>query len=424
MFRGQWLIDRRWTQDNLPIVLKMLKGEAVDFGVEKNVQKEPSVLSHKSGSAYSVNYYTDLSKIPDNSIAVLTIAGPILKYGDYCSYGSVHHAATINRLANAGNISAIIINADTPGGQAAGTASLADTIKQTAAEKPVIGLVDDGMACSAGVWILSACSEIYVTQKTDIIGSVGVYTTIMDWYAYFESEGLKARDIYAPQSTDKNLDYRNALENNDDLLKEELRVLCQQFIETVSNNRSGKLTSDDWQTGKLYYAKEAQKIGLIDGIKSFSQVIDRANTLSKSFLNNNSNSKTNYSMKFPKIASFFGIKNDEENKADISLETHGETLEALFAERDSLITEKAELNNTIASLQESIVEKDATNNTLAENNAKLIEEKTTLQNKIIELEALDGGKLTDTSEEKDKNPASTAPDPMAFGFQQEILNRI
>jgi ClpP class serine protease len=53
-------------------------------------------------------------------------------------------------------------------------------------------MIDDGIAASAAMWIASAAShEIYTTQKTDMVGSIGVYTTVADWYGYFAKEGFE-----------------------------------------------------------------------------------------------------------------------------------------------------------------------------------------------------------------------------------------
>jgi ClpP class serine protease len=46
-----------------------------------------------------------------------------------------------------------------------------------------------------------------------------------------------------------------------------------------AKNRAGKIQGFDWATGKMYYSKEAQRIGLIDGQKTFDQVVRRMNTL-------------------------------------------------------------------------------------------------------------------------------------------------
>jgi protease-4 len=297
ILRGRWLLDKQYASAYVPLVMAVLKGNATfqnAFAEDKDTQideKPKIVLSNKAGVVYSVGYYTDLSRLPSGSIAMMDITGAVTKYGDMCAYGSVDHVATISRLANEPNVKGIIINMDSPGGEAAGTAMLAGAIKDATRNKPVITMINDGIAASAGMWIASAANEIYTTQKTDMVGSIGVYTTVADFYAYYEAQGLPVRDIYAPQSTDKNLDYKEALKNppNDAPIQEELKVLAQEFIDTIAQNRAGKIQGTDWQTGKMFYAKDATRLGLIDGIKSFDQVVRRMDKLIKQKEQSNSN---------------------------------------------------------------------------------------------------------------------------------------
>ncbi len=280
ILRGRWLLDKTYAQSYMPFVFQMLNGQQVNLDAKKDESNQVQKLNTFAGAAYGVGPGSDLSRLPPDSIAVVSMNGPLMKYGDMCSWGMVDFAALINRLGSNGNVRGIIIDMDSPGGQADGTALTADAITRARQRKPVVSLIDDGIAASAAEWISSAANEVYVTQATDMVGSVGVYTTIADWYAHYQEHWhLPVRDIYAPQSTDKNKDYQEALKGNDDMIKAELKVLADQFIKTIKRNRAGKLTSDEWTTGKMFYAKDAIRIGLIDGIKSFDQVVDRVTQL-------------------------------------------------------------------------------------------------------------------------------------------------
>ena len=294
ILRGRWLLDKHWAEAQMPLIVSAIKGnssfaEIFDSEETKNETEPKQVLSHKAGSVYSVNAYSNIAALPDGSIAMVNILGPVTKYGDLCAWGSVDHVAAISKLERASNVKGIILNIDSPGGEAAGTAMLADTIKAAGTKKPIIAVIDDGIAASAAMWIASAANEIYTTQKTDQVGSIGVYTTVADWYGYFESEGLKVRDIYAPQSTDKNKDYKEAIAGNDEPVKEDLKVLAQEFINTVKTNRGVKLTGTGWETGKMFYSNQAIKLGLIDGQKTFSQVVRRMDAMIKQRESSNSN---------------------------------------------------------------------------------------------------------------------------------------
>ena len=62
-------------------------------------------------------------------------------------------------------------------------------------------------------------------------------------------------------------------------MKEELSKLALYFREIVTGNRSG--ISTEPLTGKIYYSYEAESLGMIDGIRSLSEVIDELATLTE-----------------------------------------------------------------------------------------------------------------------------------------------
>lgn len=293
ILRGRWLVDKTWADAHMPLVMRMLRGEAVDFGVspklydddgasEEEAEKRrlPVLQCRMAGrNVYGVSPYTNIAALPGDSIVMVTLSGPLMKNGGMCSYGMIDHAATANKLASANNVAGVIYNIDSPGGQASGTALLGEAIKNLSNTKPVIVHINDGMAASAAMWVASAANEIYVSQKTDQVGSIGVYTTIADMYAHYQEYfKLPVKDVYAPQSTNKNKDYRDAIAGDTTALEEDLGVLADQFINTVATNRPG-IKGDAWKTGAMFYAADAKKIGLIDGIKSFGQVVQRMDAL-------------------------------------------------------------------------------------------------------------------------------------------------
>lgn len=391
ILRHQWLISPVYAQQHLGLAIRLANGEHVDFGMEKDESTEPVLLMAAGGpmcaAVYGVRPSTNLAQFQPGTIAQVDIIGPVLKYGDECSWGLTDQAALINKLAQNGNIAAIILNVDSPGGQASGTQQMADAILDAKKMKPVVGFIDDGMAASAAMWFISACTEIYVTKKTDEVGSIGVYMTLADWYAHAASKGLPVRDIYAPQSTDKNASYREALAGNDEPLKAELADLADAFINAIKTNRAGKLTSDEWASGAMFNAKKAIKIGLIDGIKSYTQTINRTQQLINTRQSQNTYNMTAFA-KFMAAAGIteisvvdggFQVSEETLNAVENKL-TENETAitghqaaidakDAIIAERDAAIqalenpgtfTEQLTAKDaTIADLQAQIATKDA-----------------------------------------------------------------
>lgn len=279
LLRGSWLIDRNFADAHLPFVKNILtRGADINMSAELNKPKEINVQVIAAG-LYTPETYKSMNDAPEGSIAMIDISGPILKNGGMCSYGSSHFTSFVKEANASDKITGIILKIDSPGGMVDGTNTLADAIK--ASTKPVVAYVSDGMMASAAMWIGSAADEIYASQKTDTIGSIGVFTTIYDFKEYFAKEGIKIHEIYASQSKDKNKDYKDAVSGNYDSTKARLDFIADEFISVVKTNRAGKLNTDkeDPFTGKMYSAEKATEIGLIDGIMSFEQVVARVNEL-------------------------------------------------------------------------------------------------------------------------------------------------
>lgn len=287
ILRGRWLLDKQWAESQLPLVLSLLKGTAAIERSGMQREEMPFAIDPQTMQRYNMFVYTPYGmkanpNIPEGSVAIIPVNGPILKYNGECGEaGSIQRISWLLDAERRNNISAAVMLIDSPGGQVDGTQSFANAIKSFS--KPVIGYVDDGMAASAAMWLLSAADEAYASLESDQVGSIGVYTTVVDFKGYFEKEGYKLHEIYAPQSTEKNKDYRDAIAGNYDAVLADLKITADTFINAVKTNRAGKADASvaDWSTGKMFYAKDATKAGLIDGVKSFEQVISKAAWLAK-----------------------------------------------------------------------------------------------------------------------------------------------
>lgn len=285
ILRGKFLIEPTFAKANLPLVRNMLFGEAPKLaqkGPKAEVPKLILAATSDQGAVYSISTRQSTDRLPYGSIAMLNITGPILKYGDDCgAFASVETNDLLQRLFTSERVNGIILNIDSPGGQADGTGMIYETLREITKSKPVISIIQDGYAASAGMWIAAGAQEIYCTRSTDQVGSIGAYCTLYDFREYFNNEGIAITDVYAPQSIDKNKDYKDAIDGNTTAIEEDLKFLVDDFIAAVKTSRGARLKQKGNEpfTGKMYYAKDAQKMGLIDGIKSMSGVVQRMNQL-------------------------------------------------------------------------------------------------------------------------------------------------
>ncbi|MEM6297369.1 MAG: S49 family peptidase [Bacteroidota bacterium] len=169
---------------------------------------------------------------------------------------------------------AVLLELNTPGGQTDGLHSVREAIEYAKTIGPVYGYIFEGKCASGGYHIAAACDKLYASKKGDLVGSLGVYATLQDVTEALEKRGIKLHNIYADGSEEKHLPVKEALKGNYEPFKSQvLNPERDDFIADITSQR--QITAPLALKGKLYRAEDAQKNGLIDGILSYEQVIEK-----------------------------------------------------------------------------------------------------------------------------------------------------
>lgn len=215
--------------------------------------------------------------IASESVAVINIIGPMLKYSYWYALGAVDIAQLIRICISDRRVTAIVLRIDSGGGQASAVSPLRTAIRNAilGAKIPVIAYCDT--AASAAYWVAAECSYVFLDNEINsAVGSIGVYTTWMDIRGYWEELGIKIHEVYAPESSEKNLEMREANEGKYKLLEERvLTPMAKSFQASVKENRP-RLKSEDPLKGAMYFANDAIANGLADGIHTLEECIEIA----------------------------------------------------------------------------------------------------------------------------------------------------
>lgn len=299
ILQGRWALDDLYALQHLPWAEDLILGKkAAFFDDDDKEEEDVPIASMYVFDAGVWRKATEKDPVSLTGVQTFLIEGPMMKYG-FCGYGTADYVEALNEAYANKRVSATLIGWDTPGGQVNGTPTLYDAVRNPA--KPTVSLVDDGMCCSAGVWGSIGSDAILASQSTDIIGSIGVYTTLRDARKMQEQYGIKMTEVYSNRSTNKNIEYRRALEGDLAPLRASLDKTADVFIAAVSAARGKKLKSDEWNTGATFTAQEAKDIGLIDDMGSFQDALSLAADMAKtrkqkSFSNPNNNQDFNMSL--------------------------------------------------------------------------------------------------------------------------------
>ena len=291
-----WAIEPTTLSELLPTAENLLRGEGLGLLRSAPAHANPSgdqpgqahasaapatiyaAVGSDSTNSFRLGYYAGLDALPPGSIAVLPMRGVIMKYG-FCSAGSMDRAALMLEAGAHPNVAGVLIDTDSGGGQANGLNTLHDAILRVRGEfnKPVIGLVNDGMAASAAYHTLSACTEIWATHSTCSIGSIGAVTMLRDSSEADARAGIKNMMVYASKSTRKHGTVRDALAGKQDALVAELDLLNDDFHARVLAQRPSLTEAE--LNGEMFGAEQALARQLIDRIGSLDEALNRVNEL-------------------------------------------------------------------------------------------------------------------------------------------------
>lgn len=424
LVRGQWLIEPSYVQAHLPLIHGILTGSNTGAELFKGNAEMEMPFVYANGKrieafTYSAgSYQLNENAFPQNSIAVIPLIGPVMKYnGDCGEPGMIKRASWVDALNNSSKISGFIFYIDSPGGQADGTPQFTEQIK--AITKPTIAFVDGG-AFSAAMWVASACNAIVLSHEFTSVGSVGAYTTIVDYQGYFEKQGYKVTTIYPDESSEKNLSYRKALAGDFSQIKKEVGELATYFIKSFAENRGSRLTSTEWNKGATYNASDAIRLGMADHIGSFDfavLLIQDPTLIPKK----TSTPQTKTNMNFENVAALSGIENPTQEQIDLAnaeLTTANITHVTLVPE--SFITEASAVTEQNTQLSEELAAANTLIADLTEQNesiAQLVSERDQARTEITELNSrlasLPGASHT-TTVGNDTPPANEEDDTEAI----------
>lgn len=393
------MLDGRYASGLLPFALNIVSGKQImdkDDDLEEDPTHKVSLISAAARPGATSSTAKVVSVIPYKEV--------VQKYGGWCSMGTEELARRIREAADDNRVAAIILDFDTPGGAADAVENPSAAIEYARGKKPVLGYAGNGLVASAGYWMISYANEIYATYEGDEIGSIGVYTTMLNYEKYLQNAyETDVHVIYSDHSTEKNKGYRDLMKGGENaseyLLTNELNPMAERFISVVKANRPG--VSESALKGKVFTAKDAIEVGLIDGMMSFEAVVDRAFELADNYESNNQSTNMKIFGKSKvetlvaagadaRTAEMFSEANTELNESGLEIVTSGTaaSLTKAQSDLDAANQANADLNasiNAVATAAGLTVSDgkflNAENKevTLAETVAALVSENTTLR---------------------------------------------
>jgi protease-4 len=157
-------------------------------------------------------------------------------------------------------VETIIFDFDTPGGTVTGVPEMAARIR--ACKKRTVGWTCK-QSCSAGMWLMSQCDEVFVSPSS-VVGSIGVYIPIYDMKAAYAEEGITVDLIKAGWAKGAGYTGTSMTPEQRKLFQDDVDEMHKWFIMDIKSVRTYADEAD--MQGQCWSGKKGAEKNLVSGL--------------------------------------------------------------------------------------------------------------------------------------------------------------
>lgn len=263
-----WAVERSY----LAAAMSILANRAFDLAGPVAPISEDARLSQRR---------TDEARKSGGAVAVLPIYGVMAQrmteMEEACAGGvSVEKvSAAFRALVANEDVSAIVLDWDSPGGSTYGVQEFADEVRAARGVKPIISQVNSLMA-SAAYWVGSAADEVVVTPGGRA-GSIGVYSIHEDISEMLKMQGVTPTIIKEGEHKISAHPFGPLSDDGRAQLEALVKESAVAFRGAVADNRkvTKKTVVDQFGDGKVFGAAELVSRGMADRIGTLGDTLTR-----------------------------------------------------------------------------------------------------------------------------------------------------
>lgn len=269
LLNSTWALDERLLTAMGDIASRDIKN--IDFS---DLENSESFSKYNAVMAKDGQLLGKCSELREGGVAVIHANGVISRYASW--FHSICGGTSTQLIAKEFNaalinpqVRSIVLNIDSPGGQADGIHELSEMIFDARGQKPIISYVG-GMSASAAYWIGSAADEM-VIDATAEVGSIGVVATLRR--RKNKDDDFEQFEFVSSQSPRKRLD-PGSKEGREDW-QERIDQMADVFIDKIARNMAVKRSKvlSDFGQGGIFMGKKAVTLGMAKRLGSLEGVI-------------------------------------------------------------------------------------------------------------------------------------------------------
>jgi protease-4 len=214
---------------------------------------------------------------PGGRIGILTVAGTIIdgRAGPGTAGGETI-ARNLERGLESGNLRALVVRVDSPGGSVLASERIRRAILAARARGLPVVISMGSVAASGGYWIATAGETIFAEPST-ITGSIGVFGILPSFEGTLQRIGVGADGVRTtPLSGEPDL-LRGPAPEADRLLQMGVESIYLRFISLVARaRRIPPARVHEIAQGRVWDGGTARQLGLIDRFGSLDDAIAEA----------------------------------------------------------------------------------------------------------------------------------------------------
>lgn len=203
-------------------------------------------------------------------VAIIPITGPIFRYANL--FSEISGGTSVQVLAkdlraalDSPDVRAILLNIDSPGGDANGINEFAAMVYAARGKKPITAYIG-GMGCSAAYWVASAADSI-ICDATALVGSIGVIASMPagddpSEVIFISSQSPRKRE--SPTTEEGRASIQSTID-----------AMADVFVGRVAEYRgvSTDTVLSDFGQGGIFVGQHAVTAGLADRLGSFEATL-------------------------------------------------------------------------------------------------------------------------------------------------------
>ena len=222
-----------------------------------------------------LNTKDNLKKDSEDKIAVIYGIGNIVDTSnDPTAFTPDNIQAQLNPIMEDKSVKAIVLYLNSGGGSVTASEKIRNLLDHVKATKKIPIYVSMNSMCASGAyWIASAGKELYASPST-ITGSIGVFSVGFNAHRLLNDYGVYqdgvSTSVLAQNSIATSIPQEQLL-----MYQMQVQSIYQNFLFLVKKSRHFEDSVDDhsFAQGRIFMAKDAYNLKLVDKIASFNEVL-------------------------------------------------------------------------------------------------------------------------------------------------------